>query len=271
MPRSLWTGSISFGLVNVPIRLHGATTDKRIHFHQVDERTGARIRHKRVSERSGREVDLDRIANGYERESGTLVILGDEELAAADPERSHTIDVEAFVALADIDPLQYDRAYWVAPEDQEGAKRAYALLREAMERKERVAVGRFVMRTKEHLVALRPLQGALVLQTMRFADELVKAGTVPGLPVRTKAPGKERQAAEQLIEALSTDWDPTAYRDRYRARVRKLIERKAEGEEITIEEPAAPEAEVVDLMKALEESVAAARKGGRGKGRQRSA
>ncbi len=259
MPRALWSGSISFGLVNVPVRLMAATQDKNIHFHQVDERSGARIRHKRVSEKSGREVGNERIANGFQRDNGKWVIVTDEELTAADPDRSHTVDIEAFVDLADIDPLQYDRAYWVVPDDQDGAKRAYALLRQAMERKEQVAVGRFVLRTKEHLVALRPLQGSLVLQTMRFADELVKASTVDGLPVRTKAPKKELAAAEQLIDSLATDWDPAAYKDRHRARVRKIIDRKAKGEEITVVEHE-ERAEVLDLMKALEDSVADARK-----------
>jgi DNA end-binding protein Ku len=264
MPRALWSGSISFGLVNVPVRLMAATKDKDIHFHQVDERTGARIRHKRVSEKSGREVDFERIANGIERDNGKWVVLTDEELSAADPERSHTVDIEAFVALADIDPLQYDRAYWVVPDDQEGAKRAYALLRDAMEHKEQVAIGRFVLRTKEHLAALRPLQGALALQTMRFADEMVKASSVPDLPVEVKVGKQERTAAEKLIDSLATEWDPAAFRDRHRARVRKLIERKAEGEEISVEPAPERDAEVLDLMQALEESVAAARKG-RGK------
>jgi DNA end-binding protein Ku len=271
MARALWSGSVSFGLVNVPVRLMAATQDKDIHFHQVDEKTGARIRHKRVSERTGREVDSGRIANGYERSSGRWVVVTDEELSAADPERSHTIDIEAFVALADIDPLQYDRAYWVVPDDQAGAKKAYALLRSAMEHKEQVAVGRFVLRTKEHLVALRPLQGALVLQTMRFADELVTASTVSGLPVRTKAPRKELAAAEDLIESLSTDWDPAGFKDRHRARVRKIIERKAAGEEITVEPASEQEAEVIDLMQALEDSVAAARSGRRRGSRRKSA
>ncbi len=264
MARAIWSGTISFGLVNVPVRLQGTTVDKSIHFHQVDEKTGSRIRHKRVSEKTGREVDYDRIANGYERSKGKMVIVSDEELAAADPERSHTIDIEAFVPLEQIDPLQYDSGYWVVPDDNEGAKKAYALLRDAMEESEQVAIGRFVMRTKEHLVALRPLQNALVLQTMRFGDELVKASKVDGLPVRTKAGAKELKAAEQLIDSLATEWDPSGFRDRHRARVQKIIDKKAKGEEITIEAP--PErAEVIDLMKALEESVAAARKGGKRK------
>ena len=258
MARALWSGSVSFGLVNVPVRLMSGTVDKDIHFHQVDEKNGDRIRHKRVSERTGREVDSDRIANGFERSSGSWVIVTSEELSAADPERTHTIDVDAFVPLAEIDPLQFDRAYWVVPEDQEGAKKAYALLRTAMEETDRVAIGRFVLRTRERLVALRPLQGALALHTMRFADELVKASSVEGLPVRTKAPKKELAAAEQLIDSLSTRWDPEAYKDRHRARLRRIIDRKAKGEEIAVE-PAPERAEVVDLMAALEESVKAAK------------
>src|SRR5262245_30384605 len=270
MPRALWSGSISFGLVNVPVRLMSATKDKTIHFHQVDEKTGARIRQKRVSERTGREVDYERVANGYERSPGKWVVLSDDELKAADPERSHTVDIEAFVPLEEIDPLQYDRSYWVVPDDQDGARRAYALLAKAMEAKDQVAIGRFVLRTKEHLVTLRPLQGALVLQTMRFADELVKASSVDGLPVKAQAPKKELAVANQLIDSLVTDWDPAGYRDRHRARVKKLIDRKAEGKEITVEPPPEP-AEVIDLMKALEESVEAARKGGRRKQKKKSA
>ncbi|MET0491087.1 MAG: Ku protein [Acidimicrobiales bacterium] len=270
MARALWSGSVSFGLVNVPVRLMGGTVDKDIHFHQVDEKNGDRIRHKRVSERTGREVDSDRIANGFERSSGSWVIVTSEELSAADPERTHTIDVDAFVPLAEIDPLQFDRAYWVVPENQEGAKKAYALLRTAMEDTDRVAIGRFVLRTRERLVALRPLQGALALHTMRFADELVKASSVEGLPVRTKAPAKELAAAEQLIDSLSTRWDPEAYKDRHRARLRKLLDRKAKGEEITVE-PAPERAEVVDLMAALEESVKAAKAGKRRQRTRKSA
>jgi len=258
MPRAIWSGSVSFGLVNVPIRLMSATVDKEIHFHQVDEKTGSRIRYKRVSEKSGREIDYDRIANGYELSSGKWVILSDDELQAAEPERTHTIDIEDFVALAEIDPLQFDRGYWVVPQDQEGAKKAYALLRTAMEKKDRVAIGRFVLRTKEHLVALRPLQGALSLHTMRFADELVPASKVDGLPVRTKAPAKELATAEKLIESLTVKWDPGAYRDRHRAKVKKLIEKKSKGQEITVE-PVEEKPAVIDLMAALEESVAAAR------------
>ena len=166
---------------------------------------------------------------------GHWVVLSNEELGAAEPERTHTIEIEDFVCLDEIDPLQFDRSYWLTPPSQEGAKRSYALLRAAMEKTGRVAVGRFVMRSRERLVAVRPLQGSLALHTMLFGDELVKASQVEGLPVRVKASPKEVAAAVQLIDSLAADWDPSAYRDRHRDRVRKLIDQKAKGEEIIVE------------------------------------
>ncbi len=258
MPRAIWSGSVSFGLVNVPVRVMAATVDRDIHFHQVDQKSGDRLRQRRVSERTGREVPSDRVANGYEVSSGRWVVLSNEELAAAEPERTHTIEIEDFVELDEIDPFQFERSYWLTPAGQEGAKRSYALLRVAMERTGRVAIGRFVMRSREHLVAVRPLQGALALHTMLFGDELVKASKVEGLPVRVKAGDREVAAAEKLIDSLVTDWDPSSYRDRHRDRVRKLIDRKSEGEEIVVEEAPEPAA-VLDLMAALEQSVADAK------------
>ena len=262
MARAIWSGSLSFGLVNVPVRVMAATVDRDIHFHQVDQKSGDRLRHRRVSERTGREVPSERVANGYEVSSGHWVVLSNEELGAAEPERSHTIDIEDFVKLDEIDPLQFERSYWLTPVDQEGAKRSYALLRTAMERTGRVAVGRFVMRSREHLVAVRPLQGALALHTMLFGDQLVKASAVDGLPVRVKAGDREVAAAEQLIDSLAAKWDPSSYRDRHRDRVRKIIDRKKNGEEITVEEAPEPAA-VLDLMAALEQSVAEAKAGRR--------
>ena len=255
MPRAIWSGSVSFGLVNVPVRLFNATTDKDVHFHQLDEKSGSRIRYRKVSEKSGREVPDERIVSGYELDEGRYVSLTDEELGAAEPERTHTIDIEDFVALDEIDPIQVDRTYWLVPEDQQGAKKAYALLREALERSDRVGIGRFVLRTKEHLAAIRPLQNALVVHTMRFGDELVKASSLDGLPVRAKVGDRELKAAEKLIDSLATTFDPKRYRDTHRDRLLKVIERKAEGEEIVVEEAPERKAEVVDLMAALEESV----------------
>ena len=255
MPRAIWSGSVSFGLVNVPVRLFNATRDKDVHFHQLDEKSGSRIRYRKVSEKTGREVPEERIVSAYELDDGNYVTLTDEEMDAAEPERTHTIDIEDFVALEEIDPIQVDRTYWLVPEDQQGAKKAYALLREALERSERVGIGRFVLRTKEHLVAIRPLQNALVVHTMRFGDEVVKAASLDGLPVRAKVGDRELSAAEKLIDSLATTFDPKRYRDTHRDRLLKVIERKAEGEEIVVEEAPQKEAEVVDLMAALEESV----------------
>lgn len=255
MPRAIWSGSVSFGLVNVPVRLFNATRDKDVHFHQLDEKSGSRIRYRKVSEKTGREVPEERIVSAYELDDGNYVTLTDEEMDAAEPERTHTIDIEDFVALEEIDPIQVDRTYWLVPEDQQGAKKAYALLREALERSERVGIGRFVLRTKEHLVAIRPLQNALVVHTMRFGDEVVKASSLDGLPVRAKVGDRELSAAEKLIDSLATTFDPKRYRDTHRDRLLKVIERKAEGEEIVVEEAPQKEAEVVDLMAALEESV----------------
>ena len=255
MPRAIWSGSVSFGLVNVPVRLFNATSDKDVHFHQLDEKSGSRIRYRKVSEKTGREVPEERIVSAYELDDGNYVTLTDEEMDAAEPERTHTIDIEDFVALEEIDPIQVDRTYWLVPEDQQGAKKAYALLREALERSERVGIGRFVLRTKEHLVAIRSLQNALVVHTMRFGDEVVKASSLDGLPVRSKVGDRELSAAEKLIDSLATTFDPKRYRDTHRDRLLKVIERKAEGEEIVVEEAPQKEAEVVDLMAALEESV----------------
>jgi DNA end-binding protein Ku len=255
MPRAIWSGSVSFGLVNVPVRLFNATRDKDVHFHQLDEKSGSRIRYRKVSEKTGREVPDERIVSGYELDDGHYVTLTDEELGAAEPERTHTIDIEDFVALEEIDPIQVDRTYWLVPEDQQGAKKSYALLRDALERSERVGIGRFVLRTKEHLAAIRPLQNALVVHTMRFGDEIVKASSLDGLPVRAKVESRELAAAEKLIDSLATTFDPKRYRDTHRDRLLKVIERKAEGEEIVVEEAPQKEAEVVDLMAALEESV----------------
>lgn len=256
MARAVWSGSISFGLVNVPVKLHTAVREKDVHFHELDARTGARIRHKRVSETSGREVPYERIVHGYEVDGGKYVTLTDEELEAVDPARSHTITVEDFVPLAEVDPLHYVTSYWVAPTDNKGAAKAYALLRDAMESTDRIAIGRFVLRTKEHLVALRPMGSAIALLTMHFPDELVPATATDGLPVRQKASARELEMAKQLVESLSVDWKPSRYRDTHRRQLLSLIRKKEKGEEITIPETAEPAADVVDLMEALEASLA---------------
>jgi DNA end-binding protein Ku len=268
MARAIWSGSVSFGLVNVPVKLYTAVKSKDIHFNQLSEKTGARIRYKKVSENTGREVDNDDIVAGYEVSKGTYVTLTDEDFEAVEPERTHTIDIEDFVSLDEIDPLQWNKAYWVAPDKGEGSSRAYALLRDAMEDSGRVAIGRFVLRTKPYLVAIRPVQHALALQTLHFADEVIAAKDVEGLPVRAKASDREVKAARQLIDSLTVDWKPQRYKDDYREKLLDVIDRKSKGKEIVVEETREKAPEVVDLMAALEESIKAGRRD-RGKRRTR--
>jgi len=255
--RAVWSGAISFGLVNVPVKLHPAVRRKDVHFHQLDEKSGARIRNRRVSETSGREVPNERIVKGYEVDKGTYVPVTDDDLEAVEPERTHTIDVEDFVALDEVDPLQYVSTYWVAPDGGKGAPKAYALLRDAMERTGRVAIARFVLRTKEHLVMLRPVDNALALHTMLYPDELISASDVDGLPVRVKADARELKMAGQLVESLTVKWDPERYKDSYREKLLDVIKRKAKGEEIVTKPAQKQSADVVDLMAALEASIEA--------------
>jgi DNA end-binding protein Ku len=261
VPRAIWTGAISFGLVNVPVGLYSATESKTIHFHQVQERTGRRIRNKRVAEGTGREVDYEDIVKGYETDDGDLIIVTPDELASVEPRRTRTIEVEDFVALDQIDPIAYDRSYYLAPDD--GAKKPYALLREAMRRSERVAIARFVMRNKEHLATIRPMEGedVLVLETMFFGDEIRSPAELE-VPGKVELSDRELKIARQLIDTLTTDFDPMAYEDTYRQRVADLVRQKAEGGEVVIAEEEERE-EPRNLMKALEASlddITAARK-----------
>jgi DNA end-binding protein Ku len=264
MARAIWSGSVSFGLVNVPVKLYGAVTPKDVHFHQLEEDTGARIRYKRVSDETGEEVPYDHIVKGYEIARGTYVPIEPEELEAVEPEATHTVDIEDFVSLEDIDPVHYDDTYYLVP-DGAGAAKAYALLAKAMEETGRVAVGRFVMRTKQHLVAIRPLDGVLALHTLFYADELVDRADLEGVPSGTKVGKKELEAARRLVDSLTTDWDPSAYHDTYREEVLEMVQRKAEGEEVVTEAPKEHKAEVLDLMAALEASLAGRRSGRGGK------
>ncbi|MCU1453488.1 MAG: putative end-binding protein Ku [Acidimicrobiales bacterium] len=262
MPRATWSGTISFGLVNVPVKLYSATRPQDVHFHQLEESTGARIRYQKVSDKTGQEVDADDIVKGYEISSGRYVTFTDAELDELQPEGTRTIDIEEFVDLDQIDPIYFERPYWAAPDGQ-AAEKAYALLAKAMEDKQQVAIGRFVMRTKQYLAAIRPVDGALTIETMLFPDEVVPADSIPELPVKAKVTPKELKAAEQLIESLKADWKPEEFRDTYRDELLDRIERKAKGEEI-VEEPGAEQtAQVLDLMEALEASVKARKSGER--------
>ncbi len=261
MARAIWSGAISFGLVNVPVKLFSATEAKDVSFHQFQEGTGQRIRYRRVAEESGEEVGFDDIVKGYEIDKGRHVLVTPDELESVDPGRSHTIEIEDFVDLDEIDPVYFEKTYYLAPAKGAGADKSYALLRQAMEDANKVAIARFVLRTKQYLAAVRPARGALVLETMFFADEVRDpAQDIDDLPGDDVELGeRELRIAGQLIESLSSDWEPERYHDTYRERVLELIARKAEGDEIVTERAAEDDGKVVDLMAALEASVAAAR------------
>jgi DNA end-binding protein Ku len=259
MPRAIWSGSISFGLVNIPIKLYNAVSRKGVHFNQIDGRTGARIRYKKVSAADETEVPSEAIVKGFELPSGQYVLIDDDELAALDPEGTRTIDIEEFVDLVEIDPVFFDAAYYVGPD--KGAAKPYALLQRAMEDSGKVGVARFVMRSKQYLCAIRPKDGALVLSTMVYADEVNEPKEIGELDTSAiDVNDREVAMARQLIESLAADFEPEKYEDTYRGRVLDLIERKASGdaEIVTAPEPVAAE-RVVDLMAALEASVAAAK------------
>ncbi len=271
MARPIWSGSISFGLVNVPVKAMTAVRDHDVHFHQLQKRTGARIRNRKVSEKTGREVDSDNIEMGFEISKGRYVTFDKKELEELKPSSTRTIEVTDFVALEAIDPIYYERTYWLVPAD-EAARKPYELLLAAMEDRERVAIGTVVMRNKQYLAAIRPLDGALAMSTMRFADEVVPRRDIEGLPSRrTKPDPKVLRMATQLLDSLESEWKPEQYHDTYTEELRRRIEAKDAGQEIVEEEPDAREsAEVVDLMAALEASVDRARQG-RGKRRATSA
>jgi DNA end-binding protein Ku len=260
MPRAIWSGAISFGLVNIPVKLYSAVSKKTVRFHQIDAESGARVRQKRVGP-DGEEIPYEQIVKGYEIGPDRYVTIAPEELEALEPQKTRTIDIEDFVDLEQIDPIYYDHPYYLAPDT--GASKAYKLLVDAMEDSGKVAVARVVLRSKEHLVAIRPRDGALAMETMLFADEVIPAESLEELAAAdgdVQTSDRELAMANQLIESLASDFEPEKYRDEYRERVLDLIERKAQGETIVIEEPAAEPQEVPDLMAALEASIASAKK-----------
>jgi DNA end-binding protein Ku len=257
MPRAIWSGAISFGLVNVPIKLFTATSQKDVRFHQLHDKDGARIQQKRVCSKDGEEIPMEHIVKGYEVSRDTYVIITPEELDALDPKATRTIDILDFVDLDEIDPVYFDSTYYMVPE--KGAAKAYALLLEAMRKSNKVAIARVVLRQKQHLVALRPLKNALSMETMLYADEVVSPETLEGLPEDVTVTDRELAMAQQLIDSLADDFKPERYKDDYRERVLEMIERKAEGQEIVVGEEEEEQAPVVDLMAALEASLAAAK------------
>ncbi len=262
MARSIWTGAISFGLVNVPVKLYSATSPKTVRFHQLHAADGVRIRQKRICPADGEEVAYDQIVKGYEVTSDTYVVVTQDELDALDPEATRTIDIEDFVDLADIDPIYFDHSYYLAPNT--GAAKPYKLLLEAMRESEKVAIARVVIRSKQQLCALRAAGDVMTMSTMLFGDEVVSPDKLDELDGAAKAEASERELtmARQLIDSLSSPFDPSKYRDEHRERVLELIERKAAGEEIAVQpEPEIPK-EVPDLMAALEASLAEMSGGG---------
>jgi DNA end-binding protein Ku len=259
MPRAIWSGAISFGLVNVPVKLFSATSPKTVRFNQLNSQTGARIRQKRVDASTGDEVPYENIVKGYELAPDRYVLVEPEELEALDPKVTHTIDVEAFVNLEEIDPIFYDSTYYLAPAT--GGARPYRLLLEALEAENKVAIAKVVLRSKQQLCALRPIGEVLTLSTMLWGDEVNSPSDLDGLDAAEPASEKELKMARQLIGMQAASFDPKDYKDEYRERVLQLIEQKANGEEIT--PPPAEEADkpVPDLMAALEASLAAVRSG----------
>jgi DNA end-binding protein Ku len=256
MPRTIWKGALNFGLVNVPVGLYSATQDKTVHFNQFEEGTSDRIRYKKVNERTGDEVPAGKIVKGYDLGGGEYVILTEEELDAAEPEKSKLIEITDFVDLDQIDPVYYRSTYYLAPEG-EAANKAYALLRQVMREANKVAIGTVVMRNKEYPVAIRPDDEVLKLETMYFADE-IRSPTkdLPALPGAGEVTDREVQMAGLLLESMESDWDPERYQDTHRQQLEAIIEAKRQGDEIVTGTEAEPAStKVVDLMEVLSASI----------------
>jgi DNA end-binding protein Ku len=257
MARSLWSGSLSFGLVNVPVALFSGVRDTDLHFRQLYAKNHVPVEVRRFCAEEDEEVPYDEIANGFETDDDDLVILTDAELATAAPRKTRTIEIEAFVDLDDVDPTYYDHPYVLMPVgDADGTLRAYRLLLEVMERTERAALGRFVLRTKEYLALIRARDGRLVLTTMLWHDEVRPAKDVPTPTKKDKPAKKEIDQAVALIDALSCPWDPSRYEDRYQKRLRKIVRDKSKGKTIEVPEEEKQPSPVPDLMAALEETLA---------------
>jgi DNA end-binding protein Ku len=261
MARSIWTGFLTFGLVSVPVGLFPATEDKGFHFNQLQAGTSDRIRYRKVNERTGEEVGSDQIVRGYDLGGGEYVIVTSDELRDVAPGRSETIEIRDFVDLSEIDPIYFQRTYYLGPRGK-GADHAYALLRQAMEETERVGIATFVMRDKEYLVAVRPTADVLALETMYWADEVRDAREELGqLPVDERFSERELDTAKRLVESLTVPFKPESYEDTYRARVDQLIEEKRAGRSV-VTEAERPKANVVNLMEALQASLERARNRG---------
>jgi DNA end-binding protein Ku len=263
MARPVWTGVISFGLVSVPVALYPATREHDVSFHQFEKGTSDRIRYRRVNERTGKEVDYEDIVRGADVGGGQYVMLVPEELEAIAPGRSRSLEIHTFVDIDEIDPIYYQKSYFLAPGSEETAK-TYALLRDSMANANRAAIGTLVMRNKEYLAAIRPQDDVLVLETMFFADEVRDPHKeIDELPGDVRLRSQELKMARQLIDSMSGPWKPEDHRDTYTDRVNELIEAKGQGAEVTLAEQAPDATKATDLMEVLRRSVEAA-KGRRG-------
>ncbi|MFF4759271.1 Ku protein [Streptomyces sp. NPDC001292] len=261
MARAIWSGVLTFGLVTVPVKLFAATEDHTVHFHQLQRGTSDRIRNRRVNERTGDEVDTGDIVKGYEIDEGEYVVVEPDELDEIAPGRSRTIDIGDFVDLDDIEPVYFDRTYYVAPGGKEYTK-VYELLRVALAEANKAGIATFVMRNRQYLTALRAEDEVLVLQTLHWPDEVRDPREeLPELPSGRAGRGKQLDMALQLVAALGADWEPARYHDTYQEKVRELVKAKAEGREIATAQGPPEATEVVDLMKVLEGSLQAARSG----------
>jgi DNA end-binding protein Ku len=272
MARAIWSGTISFGLLNVPVRLYSAVARRNIALREIRDSDSARIKHRRVAEGTDEEVPYENIVKAYELSPGQYVPLSKDEMAALAPEKTRAIDVQDFVDIEEIDPMYFDSPYYLGP--AEGAEKAYSLLASAMESSGKAAIARFVFRNKEHLGAIRASDGVLTLTTMRFHDEVVPPSDLDdALPDKApKVAKREREMAEQLIDSLSTEFNPGDYKDEYREQLLSLIEKKAEGKEIVAPEAEEPKAtKAPDLMAALEESIAAVKEKGASAGKGKAA
>jgi DNA end-binding protein Ku len=263
MARALWSGALSFGLVNVPVQIVSAVRDVDLHFRQLHEKDNSPVETRRFCSEEDKEVPWEAITRSYELDSGKIVIVTDEDLEAVEPRKTRTIDIDQFVDLAEVDPIYFDHPYWLVPAgDDEGATRAYKLLLGVMERTDHAALGSFVMRAKQHLAIVRARDGALTLTTMRFHDEVRSTKDVPSATGKTAKPSKgELDAAVKLIEAMGQEWDPAAHQDRYRKRLQKIVRDKKKGKTIELPDDAKSEpGPPPDLMAVLKEALAAATK-----------
>lgn len=257
MPRAIWSGALSFGLVNVPVKVVTAVSQKEVRFNQLHEKDGGRVEMKRFCSAGDHEVPYDEIVKGYKIGGDEYVTVTKDEMAQLSPAKSETIDIQDFVDITEIDPVYFEKPYLLVPD--KGGSKAYRLLHEAMEKSGRIAIAKMVMRSREHLVAVRPLGKALSMTTLNYHDEVVDVENLEGLPAETKIPAKELDMAQKLIDALTTSFDPEKYTDEFREQVLALIEAKAEGKEI-VAPPSPKPQKTKDLVDALQASLEAASK-----------